>query len=573
MSNTDTHRTFEVRWPDPDSTLAAILPVIVRHGSTQQVVAPGSQFATDLVTDAILVAVPIPGGRPMAVRLDLNKEETIIVPFRADSVLCSSHRDRSTETPAVSKLNFRLEPWTEYPTRRESASSAEWVLRLNGNELRVAPAKGERTGSVGLVLEAPTVPTRILGIPQLGPDESVIVDLTYARPFGTRPTLIASDVRTRLLLAYLSVGEFRFARTLASRLAPTLAEYRQLAWSEPSLAQLAIGYSLALVGDAYGLDAWCRRTCAAHLLGVDGLVLQAQAASLVGEHHKARTCLVGAARLGSPVLSVGADLAIRLAFRIVRSDQRLTPGQNEGLDRLIAKYSALASMSDGLADTIIRTPDPRLPITLDGASRITRAGWRIRHVFSRFKLTHEISESSYLRAFIDQSIEIGSRRHNQRKGVGMISEVAQNDTEEGTLARNRRNMISRHFSLIFISLITWLLTIGGLVWASLGSGYWMLILVPLCAISSGMFLLVGFELANYRTGDLLQRTNELLDQVRASERRARRMEEEAMRGRALASVLQAEAQDPGVSYDGTRHARVSESLFGRLVTSSELNPE
>lgn len=118
-----------------------------------------------------------------------------------------------------------------------------------------------------LVLTARTTPTRAIAVPPLGPDETAVVELAAERPFGDRPALVPCDPRTRLLHAYLGSGQQEIARALAVRFTNVLADQRPIAWSEPSFAQLLVGYSLDAHEDGPTLAAWCRRTRADRLLG------------------------------------------------------------------------------------------------------------------------------------------------------------------------------------------------------------------------------------------------------------------------------------------------------------------
>lgn len=572
-----------LKWPDEDSELAAVLPVIVRAGSTEQVVAPSERVGLSAdMTHGLAVAI-VPGSLPIVGRLEPDRAGTLTVPFPTQAVVQALDTARhASAQPSVSRLHFRLDSWTKRTPASVGIGSGELHLRLEADQLHLNPPNGGRTGPIGLVLEASSVPTRVVGVPPLGPGESAFVDLAHARPFGARPALLATDARTRLLLAYLNVGESHIARRLASRLVPALAQRRALAWSEPSLVQLGAGYSLALAGDGPGLEAWCRRASAHRLLGTDGLILQAYADWSAGRTRKARSRLIEASELGSPVLSVGLDLAVRLAFLV--SHAKNWPMEDPGgdaIDQLIADYSALAARSDGFADTVTRTPEPRLPVSLEGRSTMTRISWRMRSLLSRLKLDHHIGQMDSVLADLDWLNGVDSRHRRPYEGVTISMRENDNATSSrasdpsGSPPPTMMRLLPRLFAALAGSLVViWVALVVVLIISAMGFGtiLWEPVMLAFAVVSAGVFTILGAGVASMRAGDQLTQARELRDRAEATERRARTVEDDAMKGRALAAALQAEALDPEVGSAASRHAQLSRSLFGSLVTSSELDP-
>jgi len=90
---------------------------------------------------------------------------------------------------------------------------------------------------------------------------------------------------------------------------------------------------------------------------------------------------------------------------------------------------------------------------------------------------------------------------------------------------------------------------------------WERLIAPLGILGAVIFTLLGATLSDVFGG---QRYNELKERADRNELQVRKVEEEAMKGRALAALLQAEVT-PEASHDIARHALLSRGLFGDLA--------
>lgn len=238
--------------------------------------APGDRV--DLAGRPVSVVALVPGSVPLLAELRLAPDGSATAPFSTD-IVAAAVSAASPAEPRHGAIRFGVDAWsTPGSGPAESAgltiSARERGLHLStgsGPDLAAVPAK--------LLLATRSTPTHTVAIPGLGPGEAAEVELAADRAFGDRPAFVPSDVRCRVLLAYLAGGQDAVAASLAARLAAVLGEQRTIAWAEPSFAQLLIGYAHATNGNGVAaLTAWCRRTRAGRSLGADGLVLAAQAA-------------------------------------------------------------------------------------------------------------------------------------------------------------------------------------------------------------------------------------------------------------------------------------------------------
>jgi hypothetical protein len=521
-----------LRWPGPQDELARVLPVLVRVGDAELVVAPGVPVVIPLRRFAV-AAVP-PGAQPLVAELERGSAEVLELPFPVEAV--------AVPPPAASPhgtVAFGFGAWTAEP-----AGAAEFAVARHGDGLSVAPGRSGISKPARLMVAARTTPTRVVAVPALAPGETALVDLTVARPFGHRPALLASDPATRLLLAYLAAGEFRIARQMARRLVAVRAAERPVAWSEPSLAQLVVGYALAAGDDGPRLAAWCRRARADRLLGVDGLVLAATAAWRRGRPEEAARLLDRAGRTGPPVMSLGLEWAVRLAFQLQARGHR-----TEELDRLVTGYSVVAASSDPLADTVTAPESPRRPLSLEGRGLVARARWALPYLAVRIRLPHTVRATDHAARIV------GVRPIAQsRPGAGM-NQPDTAPSEATSLGRYR-------FPLIVVLLIF----IGAVAIALIDAAWNVpaVLAAPLSLLAAALFTLLGMTITLAAGQDRDEQDRELRRRAEAGERRATAAEEEAMKGRALAAALQADARTEP-SRDSVRHARLSRGLFGDLL--------
>lgn len=537
MSGSPNEIPVRFAWPDEQALLARVLPVILRADGFERVVAPGEPVL--LPSTPVTAVAVVPEGVPLVAELDRGEGGLLVLPFPTNEVVAAVVHREDAQRGTVA---FGLDVWSSDPP--SPTETGELAVDLRGNELRLASWPGEDRVSVAARLElaARTTPTRSVAVPLLGPIETAVVDLKAERPFGDRPALVPSDPRTRLLLAYLGSGQHQIARALAARLATVLGEQRPIAWSEPSFAQLLVGYSLAAAEDRPALAAWCRRTRAHRLLGVDGIVLAATAAWQERKPHNAARLLLRAEHAGTPVMSMGIELAVRLAYRLLA--HKFEP---EELDRLVTKYSRLSTRSDPLAETITTPTSTRRPVSLQGRGWLARLRWVPAYLAARHRLPHAARSAAEavhvaLQPFTARDIHRSSTLH---RGVNM----------------NPRPL----HSLTLVLIAAWFTVIAAMIAVAIsGIGKWEQLLVPLGILGPAVFTLLGVAISNAPRELWKERENELLTRVAQSEKRMREVEEEAMKGRALAAALQAELH-PEASIDVYRHAQLSRSLFTDLL--------
>ncbi|MXM62133.1 hypothetical protein GR925_01365 [Streptomyces sp. HUCO-GS316] len=516
-------------WPDEQAPLARVLPVILHADGFQRIVAPGE--AVLLPSTRVTAVAVVPGSVPLVAELDCAAGDLLVLPFPTDAVAAAVVHRQDTQRRTVA---FGVDVWSGNPPG--PTETGELTIDLGGAELRLASRPGEDQASVAarLVLAARTTPTRVIAVPPLGPDETAVVDLTAERPFGDRPALVPSDPCTRLLLAYLGSGQYQIARALAARLTTVLGEQRPVAWSEPSFAQLLVGYSLAADEDGPALAAWCRRTRADRLLGADGLVLASTAAWQERKPRDAARLLLRAGQAGTPVMSLGLEFAVRLAYRLLARGL-----EREALDRLVTAYSVLSTTSDPLAETVTTPTSPRRPVSLQGRGWLARLHWALAYLAVRARLPHAVRSAA---EGVPVVLKPSSPLH---RGVNM----------------NPRSLRQLAFALV----VAWLAVVAAVVVVAVSdTGDWERLVAPLGILEAAVFTLLGVAIGNAPREVWNGREKELLTRVAQSEKRVREVEEEAMKGRALAAALQAES-GPEASSDVIRHARLSQCLFNDLL--------
>ncbi len=385
------------RWPDEyRATLGRTLPLVLRAGGVDRVVAPGEPV--DLPAGRVTAAAVVPGGAPLTAELAPADHGLLEVPFPASDVLRAAFADPAAGEErtgdARGSLAFRVARWSgaTAPLPEDDwlrISRDHGLLRIGGRQETSAPLRLRLAGS--------STPTREIAIPRVALDESAVVHVAFDRPWGARPALTPSDDASRLLLAYLDVGEYRLAGAMARALARAIADRDPVRWASPSFAQLLIGYACALSGDAGALAGWCRRTQAARFLGADGLILEAQSAWLLGQPRQATDLLVRA-EAARPVMALGLGVAVRLAFRLAADPDsarvdfgRLKHG-GEALARLVTSYSKVSAETDPLAATVTRPTSQRRPVSLEGRRWRQRAAWAIAYAFIRSGLDNTLKQ-------------------------------------------------------------------------------------------------------------------------------------------------------------------------------------
>ncbi|MGF1430780.1 hypothetical protein [Kitasatospora sp. LaBMicrA B282] len=111
----------------------------------------------------------------------------------------------------------------------------------------------------------------------------------------------------RLLLEYLVAGKYAEAAAAARAVEVYRGQADPRSWTAPSCTQLLIGYAHGLGRDVARLAAWCRRTAAAEVLGPDGRVLAAVAATTAepADLHSSWLRLLGGADGRRPRATAG----------------------------------------------------------------------------------------------------------------------------------------------------------------------------------------------------------------------------------------------------------------------------
>ena len=112
--------------------------------------------------------------------------------------------------------------------------------------------------------------------------------------------------------------------------------------------------------------------------------------------------------------------------------------------------------------------------------------------------------------------------------------------------------------------------VATIVYAPSHSATWDRLLAALWGLQAVVFTLVGAGVTLVITG---RNSRELAQRAEESERRARGAEDQAMKGRALAAALQAEAVPPGALDSPAGHSLLSWALFGDMIGHDEPTPD
>jgi hypothetical protein len=396
-----------------------------------------------------------------------------------------------------------------------------------------------------------------------------------------------TDDYAALLYDYLVRGEFALAAVAARSIARKRADETLLSWSSASFPQVLIGYAYALGGDATRLSAWCRRTDPKWSLGSDGYVLDLAAHIRSSKYSSdSAICyrLTELLALPPPSTYFGLQLTLRLinivAFAPNRESDRLLPA----LAELQYRYTKLLAETDPASLTLSFQRPSRSGLVgrvLDGARHCRR--WLVWGL---------VTWISLVRTRIDVKKNLvgpaPSQPHGSTSATKTITEgtsMSQDspDAKEAppspaAAGPERLGFIATAVAAFAVALwaafsVVLFLYIGRdeLQWTRLT---WLFGSVQALAFA-GAGALFGTAVQKSRADKAEQRAS-------TAQADADAQRDDAVRGRALASVLQAEETDangaesklkpmgPAESAPVTanlrrEHARLSRALFGDLV--------
>jgi hypothetical protein len=252
-------------------------------------------------------------------------------------------------------------------------------------------------------------------------------------------------------------------------------------------------------------------------------------------------------------MALGLEVAVRLAFhlaaepRSAQVDFGRIEQEGQRLARLVTSYIRLAAATDPVADTVTTPTSERRPVSLEGRSWRQRAAWAIAYQLTRRRLGHTVKQSKgIMSVFVPL----------QKRAKQAL------DHRGGTVRRKWDNLL---WLLAVPVILAWLGVLAAAVYfaSSEQSIAWERLLPVLLVVQAGVFTLLGAGIALVA---LERRSAELAERVYDSQRRVRLAEEEAMKGRALAAALQAEASSAAASDSPAgRHALLSQALFGEMI--------
>ena len=407
------------RWSDePQTFLARSVPFRVKAGPRQVVVAPSEPV--EVPRGPVVVMAVVPAGRPFRFELTASGDGVLEIPQSAEAVSQRAFEEQALtdtgagKTAVTGPLAFNATRWSQ--ALIPLPESNDLRFERGGDLVRIS-SEGSPSAPARLVMASPTTPARVMAVPLVAPDESAVINLATRRSWGSRPSLVPHEVPPRLLLAYLSVGEYDIAGAMARALARALGEARTIRWAEPSFSQLIFGYAHALNGERLALAAWCRRTDAARFLGTDGVILAAESAWRRRDRDEATKLLVDVASMAPPVMSFGLEIGVSLALRLGASGGggRIDFGRlgqrGEELARLATEYSRISTRSDPQSATITTPQSARTPVSLAGRNWRRRAAWRLTYLLTRAGYHYSLNSST---SVISRRVNLGRENRDRR---------------------------------------------------------------------------------------------------------------------------------------------------------------
>ncbi|WP_433222001.1 hypothetical protein ACQP00_22275 [Dactylosporangium sp. CS-047395] len=413
-----------VRWQTPvteGAVPARFAPVRITVGGQVLVAAAGEPV--DLPDGPFEARADLPGCLPLAVRgetlppeLSLNPED-----LRRDPLAPS-------QVPGPRKLTIAVVRLPGAPP------GAAFEVIADRAELRIRQHAG-LPAAAGLRIASPVTPSRLLMLPPAVMAEPYRLAWYHSPGRTRRPRVEPLDGGGLLIMEYLLAGSNDLAAATARSVDRVRAEADPLAWVAASYTQLLIGYAYALGHDTDRLSDWCLRTEAATGLGVDGVVLAAEAAWQRREPELARRLLARTAGAAQPAVTFGGELAVRLATLLaVRaygqqrpSRERVRPDAvlDDRLARINTDGMRVLSRTDP-GSALLSVPRTGIPsLDLSGARFGARLRWRVRYALTHWR--HTTVRANTVRLPTGPAVQgaaVDSGEANRRTVLGRIAAVA-----------------------------------------------------------------------------------------------------------------------------------------------------
>ncbi|MFV8165254.1 hypothetical protein ACNQVK_24715 [Mycobacterium sp. 134] len=508
-----------------------------------------------------------------------------------DALQRCSEPDQDDEPPRG--LSINAEPWIQpvFPPPR----SHGMVVRGGRDEIKLA-ARGGSSASWSVELIGPRTPRRLLVVPPMPAGDHY--RLLWYRPgeLVPRPRIEPTDGGGQLLMGYLLNGQYALAAAAARTLERVRGDADPMTWVAPSYTQLLIGYAYALGRDCARLTSWCRRTAAATELGSDGLVLAAEAAWQREEPTLTRELLASAADLPPPTITLGGELALdratslslelgrpavsdrheaRAQTNVAHSSHEammppnlapaydahavggqplhVQPKLDDAVQALSNRWTTALMRADGRSLSLSIATSQLMSPDLGQAPRVARLRWLLRYFISRIRYT-AVRTRPVLFAFSKEMMMSAYSEEVAMTGAGKMSGESR----------------SKDRSPLWVAAAAFwaLVLVLGFAWATDRAGWQV---GPVVWLAEGAVLALVLVAIGAFAGALVYRDRLAAAEVRAldAEYEARRFHMEAMKGRALAAVLEADGRVLDELGDSTaevraaylRHMTVARELF------------
>lgn len=297
--------SITVQWGTSSEAFHCVPAQIVAHG-VDTIAAPGERVAVP--SGRCTLTIDVPGYVRHTVAVQVGEQQDRQIHLNAARLSRSTNIDEVEQLPGGLSVNAM--PWTP-PVLAPRRQNGLIVQRGRG-EVALAPNAGS-TASWEVELIAPRTPRRRLIVPPMSTGDHYQLRWHRSGEQVRRPRIEPADFTGRLLMEYLLKGQYTLASVAARSIERIRGDADPLAWVMPSYTQLLIGYSYALGRDWDRLTYWCERTAAATELSSDGLVLAAEDAWRRDDPALARELLAAAAKIAPPSITLGGELALDLA--------------------------------------------------------------------------------------------------------------------------------------------------------------------------------------------------------------------------------------------------------------------